>query len=55
MPTHIHADALTVLTVTGVLLFDLAVLKSLAIAMLAKYPESAIWQALAFIVGVGTR
>ena len=52
MPTHIHADAMTLVVGAGALLFELTVLKALAIAMLAKYPNSAIWQGLAFIVGV---
>lgn len=49
-PTHIHADAITVLIGGAIFLFWSALLKSAAIAWIAKSPDSAYAQALSFIV-----
>lgn len=52
MPTHVHADAVTLLVIGGGLLFWDAALTALAISLLAKWPDSSIAQALAVLVGV---
>lgn len=49
-PTHVHADAPTVLIFVGEFLFVSALLKSAAITWLAANPNSSLAQALAFIV-----
>lgn len=50
MPTHIHADAITLAIIGGAVLFWDAVYTALAAWLLAKYPESGMAQALAILV-----
>ena len=50
-PTHVHADAITLLIGGAALIFELAILKGIALEMLSRYPDSAAWQAFAYIVG----
>lgn len=52
MPTHIHADAVTLLVIGGALLFWDGTLTALAIWWLARNPESSMAQALAVLVGI---
>ena len=52
-PTHVHADAITLLVIGGAVLFWDAFYTALAAWWLARNPDSSMAQALAVLVGVG--
>ena len=52
-PTHVHADAITLLVIGGAVLFWDAFYTALAAWWLARNPDSSMAMALAVLVGVG--